>query len=97
MVAGDMNCDLSNAAIPRAKLLLAACVQTQHIDNDSSFTYIHHSGSTSSLDLMLCSPVFTPPEPSHVDFSFGASDHFHILNSFAIDSSRATVGVANGQ
>ena len=58
-------------------------------DNDSPFIYIHNIGSTSSLTLCFVLLCLLLLNHSMSIFFFGASDHFSILNSFTIDSSKS--------
>lgn len=84
IVAGDVNCDLTDESNARAQILLSSCDGLRLANNDLCFTYIHNSGSTSSLDFMLSSIQSPACGNSHVDLSVSASDHFPIINTFRV-------------
>ena len=50
ILAGDMNCNLFVDCSSRTNILSSVCSQLVPVENDQDFTYIHPSGSTSSLD-----------------------------------------------
>ena len=84
ILAGDMNCDLTNNNSAKTQLFLASCDELCLTINDSDFTDVHNSVYTSSLDFMLSSSMIETQGKSHVDLSVCTSDHFPIINSFKI-------------
>jgi len=66
-------------------MILATCSDLHIIQNDSPFTYVHTSGSTSKLDFISCTSDIKPKGLSHVDFGVYASDHFPVLNSVELN------------
>lgn len=87
IVAGDMNCNLSDANSSRTEILLSSCPQLTVINNDLAFTYVHNSGSTSNLDFFLSTKSLEIYPSSHVNNAFSVSDHLPISNTFQVGSS----------
>ena len=80
-----MNSNLSDANDPRGQILLDACPSLRVLRNRVDFTYVHNSGSTSSLDFLLCSPDLRTHGDCEVDIGFCVSDHLPVANTFIIN------------
>jgi len=50
ITAGNFNCNVAESSNARSELLLPALPGFQVVGNDHDFTYLHNSGSTSSID-----------------------------------------------
>ena len=83
IVTGDMNCNLCDNS-PRTQVLVAACESLRVLENDLDYTYVHNSGSVSSLDSMLCSADVKTNGKCRVKLSICASDHLPISNVFCV-------------
>jgi exonuclease III len=84
IVVGDFNCDLNDSNSARSQILLPALADMHPVPNDCCFTYVHNSGSTSSLDFFVCSNSVKSLSVSRVDTGLSVSDHFPITCSFEI-------------
>ena len=61
LIVGDLNCNiLDNSA--RTDCLLDLVPDYKIVPKDQSFTYIHHSGSVSKIDQVICSPSLSISE-----------------------------------
>jgi len=88
IVCGDIDCDLNHQDFqdnPRIQIFILALPDLQVIRNSFAYTYIHNSVTTSSFYFQLCCSGVTAVNPSHVDLSVMAADHFPVINSFVID------------
>ena len=84
IVVGAFNCDLNDNANSRIQILLSAFADPQPVLNDCSFTNVHNSGSTSSLDFFLCSNNIKALGNCHVDSGVSVSDRFPITCPFEV-------------
>ena len=79
-----MNCNLFDDSSSRAKILNSMCPQLVVVKNAQGFTYIHNSGSTSSLDFSMCSSNVKQNSGSSLISTFENSEHMPISNIFPV-------------
>ena len=55
LIVGDLNCNILDSSA-RTDCLLDLVPDYKIVPKDQSYTYIHHSGSASNIDLVICLP-----------------------------------------
>jgi exonuclease III len=83
VVAWDFYADLLNSNL-RSDLVFQSLSKFKLLDKNRSFSYFHHSGSHTNIDLVLCSPNLSV---SIVSVYETESDTDHLPISFSFDIS----------